>query len=363
MSQVFISYSRKDIDVVRQLAKDLENSGFNTWWDTTNLAGGDTWARTIQQALRASEYCIVVLSSDAVESVWVEKEYTYAIGLHIKVIPILYKTCEVPMALANIHYIDFRGKKYKAGLQNLLNVLKTGKSSTLNLTPTKQTLKATILAGLRDPIWQMIGVVIAIITLGWGVYTFYIDREPIISRETPTSNPTAAAIAQTPTNTPKPATSTPTKIPPTPTRTPSPTSQPATSTPTKILPTPTRTPTPRPQPATSTPTKIPSPTATQIPTNTPLPPISTPTPQFQVPDGKALFVFDNGTAKDMNIEIGSYLLEVPPNQIGQIAIDPGTYKWKATSWDGEYRLWNRESGGTEFEVTLASGEVYQRGAR
>jgi hypothetical protein len=109
---VFISYSRKDIDVVQQLAQDLEKAGLDAWWDISGLKGGDAWVRTIQAALKASKCCVVVLSPDVVESEWVEKEYTYAMGLGLRIIPILYKNCEVPMALANIQYIDFRGKKY-----------------------------------------------------------------------------------------------------------------------------------------------------------------------------------------------------------------------------------------------------------
>lgn len=116
MTRVFISYSQKDIDIARKLARDLEEAGFDVWWDISDLKGGDAWLRTIQAALKASEYCLVVLSPNSAESGWVEKEYTYAIGLGLKIIPVLYKTCEVPMALANIQYIDFRGNEYDLGL-------------------------------------------------------------------------------------------------------------------------------------------------------------------------------------------------------------------------------------------------------
>ena len=57
MFQVFISYSRKDLNLVNQLAQDLKGAGFNVWWDVSDLKGGDTWVRTIQTALKASKYC------------------------------------------------------------------------------------------------------------------------------------------------------------------------------------------------------------------------------------------------------------------------------------------------------------------
>jgi hypothetical protein len=47
MQRVFVSYSRKDIDFARKLAGDLEKAGFETWWDISNLKGGDDWVRII----------------------------------------------------------------------------------------------------------------------------------------------------------------------------------------------------------------------------------------------------------------------------------------------------------------------------
>jgi formylglycine-generating enzyme required for sulfatase activity len=157
---VFISYSRKDIDVANQLAQDLEKAGFDAWWDISDLKGGDAWVRTIQAALKASKYFVVVLSPDAVESEWVEKEYTYAIGLGLKIIPILYKNCEVPMALINIQYIDFRGSKYERGLQQLLEILRV-------LAPDKEEARsASTSAQPRRPVsWKKVGTIAGVIAV------------------------------------------------------------------------------------------------------------------------------------------------------------------------------------------------------
>lgn len=200
MCQIFISYSRKDIHFVRHLAKQLEEASFDVWWDTSDLAGGDTWTRNIQAALRKSEYCIVVLSPDSMESVWVEKEYTYAIGLGIKIIPILYRDCELPMALSNVHYIDFQRDCRELGLQQLLAVLKASESPVIRLSPTRRFLKRKLWAALRDPIWQMIGVIVAVITFGWGVYIFSIESNPAAYEVTPTHTMTTVALGPTATN-------------------------------------------------------------------------------------------------------------------------------------------------------------------
>ena len=41
MTQLFISYSRKDIAFTRKLAADLEKAGYSVWWDISDLRGGD----------------------------------------------------------------------------------------------------------------------------------------------------------------------------------------------------------------------------------------------------------------------------------------------------------------------------------
>ena len=52
--QVFISYSRKDVNFARRLAGDLEKAGFDVWWDVSDLKGGDDWVRNIPTAIEAS---------------------------------------------------------------------------------------------------------------------------------------------------------------------------------------------------------------------------------------------------------------------------------------------------------------------
>ncbi|HEX9332793.1 MAG TPA: toll/interleukin-1 receptor domain-containing protein, partial [Anaerolineales bacterium] len=109
MQRIFISYSRKDIGFVRKLAGDLEKAGYDVWWDFTDLRGGDDWPRVIPAAIESSQYIIVVLSPNSAVSDWVEKEYTQALGLRKKIIPIMLARSRVPFALNTINYIDFRG--------------------------------------------------------------------------------------------------------------------------------------------------------------------------------------------------------------------------------------------------------------
>lgn len=123
MQKIFISYSRKDIDFAKKLAGDLEKADYDVWWDITDLRGGDDWVRTLPAAIQASQSFIIVLTPNSVESEWVQKEYTQALNLHKKIVPIMLETCDVPFALNTINYVNFLSGEYVDNFKNLLAAL------------------------------------------------------------------------------------------------------------------------------------------------------------------------------------------------------------------------------------------------
>jgi len=123
MQKIFISYSRKDIDFARKLAGDMEKAGYDVWWDITDLRGGDDWVRTLPAAIQASELFIIVLTPNSVASEWVQKEYTQALTLRKKIVPIMFEMCDVPFALNTINYVNFMGGNYEDSFKNLLQAL------------------------------------------------------------------------------------------------------------------------------------------------------------------------------------------------------------------------------------------------
>src|SRR5690348_12962056 len=112
MQRIFVSYSRKDIDFVRKLAGDLEKAGYDVWWDIADLYGGDDWIRVIPAAIESSDRVIVIPSPNSVTSEWVEKEYTQALSLRRKIIPVMLAACSVPFALNTINYTNFSIGEY-----------------------------------------------------------------------------------------------------------------------------------------------------------------------------------------------------------------------------------------------------------
>ena len=192
MQKIFISYSRKDMDFARKLAGSLEKVGYDVWWDITDLRGGDDWVRTIPAAIETSQYVLVVLSSNSSQSEWVEKEYTQALTLRKKIIPIMLNGTNVPFALNTINFVNFSAGNYTDNLKNLLSALGyTGELPVMP--PTEKTLMIvpSVLHKYIVPI--IIGVVILLLAFLW-----LSSSTPPVATQTPTIDVT---LSKTPTAT------------------------------------------------------------------------------------------------------------------------------------------------------------------
>jgi hypothetical protein len=257
--QVFISYAREDEGTARKLYADLQRAGVRPWMDKENLLPGQHWKTAIQQAIRQSDYVIVLLSSRSVSKrAYVQKEVRAALEelenipvADIYVIPARVDDCEVPYErLQDLHWVDLF-PSYADGLAKIFLAMEIRPP----LPPPSFFRKPVriVLAAL---------VLVSVLLLGGMLFNNSSIR-PFFFRPTPTPTPTSTpqpTATQTPTATPA-LTATPHILgfTLTPTRPPTAT---LTETP-KPTPLPTAAPTPEPTP---TPTLTPEPTPTPTPT-------------------------------------------------------------------------------------------------
>ena len=209
--KVFLSYSRRDLDFVEQLAADLKKTGLDVWYDLSGLDGGAPWRKAIEKAIRASDVVVVVLSPDSVNSQWVEREYLFASNHGKKVIPVLYKQCELPLYYLNVHYIDFQGNKYKRNFDALLENLQGGleRQGEIEAIPASQTAKPR-----NQKMFVGVGGLIGLLIVGVLVFPYLsgqLSPEPV---NTPAPSSTLTFTVPVDTITPSP-----TDKPPTPTET------------------------------------------------------------------------------------------------------------------------------------------------
>jgi len=98
MSHVFISYSRKNQQYARKLAEDIRKHGFDVWIDD-HIDYGDRWWRTIVKAIEDSAAFVIIMSPDAEESEWVERELLLAQRSQKPIFPLLLEGREFALLI------------------------------------------------------------------------------------------------------------------------------------------------------------------------------------------------------------------------------------------------------------------------
>ncbi len=97
---VFISQSSKDDGIVRELRQALEALGVEAWADSERLSGGDRLKPEIQNAIEDADHFLAVVSLDALNSDWVQREIAHAKSVKkagYKIIPLLRQGIGTPI--------------------------------------------------------------------------------------------------------------------------------------------------------------------------------------------------------------------------------------------------------------------------
>ena len=134
MSDIFISYSRKDEQFVSRLVSDLENAHWDVYYDRKVKAGQD-WGIELAKGLQKATYFVVVLSRNSLASGNVQLEVKTALELEKKhqwltVIPIRIEPCdeeETFKLIGRTQYVDFF-EKYRTGFKELSSTLGESRS-------------------------------------------------------------------------------------------------------------------------------------------------------------------------------------------------------------------------------------------
>ncbi|WP_239987246.1 toll/interleukin-1 receptor domain-containing protein [Pseudomonas congelans] len=127
MSSVFLSHNHNDKPFVRKLAKDLETHGIRVWLDEAEMKVGDSLIAKIRTGIDEVDFFAVILSPNSINAPWVVNELDVAMNLQlngkaIKILPLMYKACDLPGFLPGKFYADFRNESdYERSFGLLIN--------------------------------------------------------------------------------------------------------------------------------------------------------------------------------------------------------------------------------------------------
>ena len=130
-TEVFLSHSDQDRQFATDLAEMMRYHGIPVWYSRTNILGAQQWHDEIGAALRRCDRFVLVLSPRSVRSIWVKREFLFALQQNRfvnKIVPILYESCnweQFSWTLSSFQMVDFTGT-FEQGCRDLLRIWGVG---------------------------------------------------------------------------------------------------------------------------------------------------------------------------------------------------------------------------------------------
>ncbi len=130
MTDVFISYSRKDREFVRSIADNLKNEERDTWVDWEDIEYAEDWWQKICAGIEAADNFIFVISPDSLNSEVCRNEIQHAEDHHKRIIPILHRELtkaevqQLPSVIAHHNWLPFTtASDFATSLTELLETI------------------------------------------------------------------------------------------------------------------------------------------------------------------------------------------------------------------------------------------------
>jgi tetratricopeptide (TPR) repeat protein len=147
MVDIYISYSRKDIEIMYQVRDSLEGAGISVWTDEALKPGTINWQNEIERVIKEVQAVVVILSPEAKNSEWLNRELSFSSMVGLPIYPVLARGDEkeaVPLQLVTTQIIDIRDDVPQGTGQLVKELKRLG----LSPKPTKkaQTNKASTLS-------------------------------------------------------------------------------------------------------------------------------------------------------------------------------------------------------------------------
>lgn len=132
MTEIFISYSRRNKTFAKRFLKALNANGYSSddvWVDWEDIPASSKWENEIKKGIEATNSVIFLLSPEWAASKECLKELRFALEYNKRLFPVVCKKVnpsDVPAELASLNWIFFRQQDdFNKSLDTLLDALKT----------------------------------------------------------------------------------------------------------------------------------------------------------------------------------------------------------------------------------------------
>jgi hypothetical protein len=113
-NELFLSHAGADREIASHLVGTLRRHSVPVWYSRTDLVGAQQWHDEIGAALARCDWFALILTRKAVESMWVKREFVFALQQNRyqeRIVPLLYEPCDVSRlswVLPSLQIIDFQ---------------------------------------------------------------------------------------------------------------------------------------------------------------------------------------------------------------------------------------------------------------
>ncbi|MEO1165959.1 MAG: TIR domain-containing protein [Chloroflexota bacterium] len=128
MSDVFLSYSRKDKAFVQQLHAGLARLGRDVWVDWEDIPPTADWLREIKQGIDAANTFVFVISPDSAASDICYQEVDHADKNNKRIIPILYRETApdtLHPTISSHNWVIFADQDFGTAFNTLIKAMDT----------------------------------------------------------------------------------------------------------------------------------------------------------------------------------------------------------------------------------------------
>ena len=101
-AKIFISYSRRQKEFVRELFTALVEQGFDPWIDFDDIPFSVDWWEEIKEAIERFDVFLFVVSNDSLLSRVANKELTYARELNKRIIPVIAEKVDIKQVVGEL---------------------------------------------------------------------------------------------------------------------------------------------------------------------------------------------------------------------------------------------------------------------
>ena len=203
MSDVFISYSRDDLEKVKQIAAAVQSEGYDLWWDK-DLPPHRSYGDVIQEKIGGAKAVIVVWSENSTKSEWVRAEADMARNQQ-KLVQTSIDDGQPPLPFNQIQFAslsDWRGERdHPAWGRVLVSLVELVGAATSVAPPAASPVKPSAPIPQAEPKKNQVPLILSLVAVAFVAIIFLSlmlkngNTQPIAAEES--STPVAVATIPT----------------------------------------------------------------------------------------------------------------------------------------------------------------------